>query len=81
MVLFCYYLWKQRTLQFKTINRTRVVVMMTSDIPRKNYNESLGGRKVGCVCEILLHDEVENTTFTELASLSAHVAILIPALK
>lgn len=77
MVLFCHYLWKQRSFQIETINATRVVVA-TSDLARKKLHRVPWWAQ-GRTLDLLLHDEVENSTFTELASLSAHFAFVITA--
>lgn len=51
---------------------------MTSDLARKEL-QRVPWWAQGRVCEVFVHDEVENATFTELATLSAHFAFVITA--
>ena len=76
-VLFVNILWKKHEQMQTMLTRTKVM-LMTADLARKALSKTpVWARKRQL--QVLIHDEVENTSFTEFMSLAAHFDFVITA--
>ena len=76
-VLFVNILWKKHEHMQAMLSRTKVMVM-TADLARKALGKTpLWARNRQL--QVLIHDEVENSSFTEFMSLAAHFDFVITA--